>query len=69
MEARCEPGETPLSVEIASLAKPCKLSLYADSAEGFGPWRIYVSGRAANDLRERAKADAKIREIVTNKLK
>jgi hypothetical protein len=68
-EASCKMEETPVSTEIACPAKPCKPLLYAESAEGFGPWRIYVSERAANDIREREKADAKIREIVINKLR
>ncbi|KAA1475419.1 hypothetical protein DENSPDRAFT_842194 [Dentipellis sp. KUC8613] len=43
--------------------------LYTESAEGFGPWRIYLSGHAINHLTELQKGDRRAFEIVLNKMK
>ncbi|TFY57333.1 hypothetical protein EVG20_g8592 [Dentipellis fragilis] len=43
--------------------------LYSEVAKGFGPWRIYLSGRAIHDLTELQKSDGKSFRIALNKLK
>ncbi|TDL28963.1 hypothetical protein BD410DRAFT_818373 [Rickenella mellea] len=47
---------------------PLKAALYFDNADGFGDWRIFISGRANKDLRE-ARKQGKIFDIIIKKLK
>ncbi|THH16783.1 hypothetical protein EW146_g3905 [Bondarzewia mesenterica] len=72
--------ETPTSpyssMEEASPVTPfiyaspsLKAALYFESADEFGDWRIFLSGRAEKDLRRLRKGDASVFEIVWNKLK
>jgi hypothetical protein len=50
-------------------AQSVKASLYFDSAEGFGEWRILVSTRAEHDLRVARGADAKMFKIYFKKIR
>jgi antitoxin component HigA of HigAB toxin-antitoxin module len=49
--------------------QPMKAALYFDSAEGFGQWRILISGRANRNLREMRKKDANLFHITLKKIK
>ena len=51
------------------LVQPMRAALYFDNAEGFGPWRIQMSGRADRDLRQWRNRDAEIFDIIINKVK
>ena len=51
------------------LVQPMTAALYFDNAEGFGPWRIQMSGRADRDLRQWSNKDAEIFEIIITKVK
>ncbi|KAM5542265.1 hypothetical protein V8D89_004138, partial [Ganoderma adspersum] len=51
------------------LVQPMKAALYFDNAQGFGPWRIQMSGRADRDLRQWSNKDAEIFEIIITKIK
>ena len=46
-----------------------KAALYFDNAEGFGPWRVKVAGRAERDLRQWRKRDAEMLDIIIEKIK
>ena len=45
-----------------------KVSLYYESPDGFGDWRIYLARMAEKDLRKIRKGDAKAFEVVWKKL-
>ncbi|KAH9971205.1 hypothetical protein BGW80DRAFT_1322645 [Lactifluus volemus] len=49
--------------------QPMKAALYFDSVEGFGQWRILISGRADRNLRETRKKDASLFRITLKKIK
>jgi hypothetical protein len=49
--------------------QPMKAALYFDSVEGFGQWRILISGRADRNLRETRKKDANLFRITLKKIK
>ena len=49
--------------------QPMRAALYFDSAEGFGQWRILVSGRADRNLREARKKDTNLFRITLKKIK
>lgn len=49
--------------------QPMKAALYFDSVEGFGQWRILISGRAHGDLREMRKKDTNLFRITLKKIK
>ena len=57
------------ALDITIVTQDLKASLYFESAEGFGEWRIFLSGRAEDDLRKRRRDDAGSFEIVWNKLR
>jgi hypothetical protein len=46
-----------------------RAALYFDSAEGFGQWRILISGRADRNLRETRKKDTNLFRITLKKIK
>jgi hypothetical protein len=46
-----------------------KAALYFDSAEGFGQWRILISGKANRNLRETKKKDPNLFRITLKKIK
>jgi len=46
-----------------------KAALYFDSAEGFGQWRILISGRADRNLRQAKKRDTNLFHITLKKIK
>jgi hypothetical protein len=46
-----------------------RAALYFDSAEGFGQWRILISGRADRNLRETKKKDTNLFRITLKKIK
>ena len=60
---------SPMSQGAFPLVQPMKAALYFDNAEGFGPWRIQMSGRADRDLRQWSNKDAEIFEIIITKVK
>jgi len=49
--------------------QPMKAALYFDSAEGFGQWRILISGRAVRNLREAKKKNTNLFRITLKKIK
>ena len=49
--------------------QPMKAALYFDSVEGFGQWRILISGRADRNLREMRKKDRNLFRITLKKIK
>ena len=49
--------------------QPMKAALYFDSVEGFGQWRILISGRADGNLRELRKKDTNLFRITLKKIK
>ncbi|KAH8984681.1 hypothetical protein EDB92DRAFT_1885663 [Lactarius akahatsu] len=49
--------------------QPMKAALYFDSVDGFGQWRILISGRADRNLREMRKKDANLFRITLKKIK
>ncbi|KAI9453660.1 hypothetical protein BJY52DRAFT_1288007 [Lactarius psammicola] len=49
--------------------QPMKAALYFDSVEGFGQWRILISGRADRNLREMRKKDPNLFRITLKKIK
>ncbi|KAI0061021.1 P-loop containing nucleoside triphosphate hydrolase protein [Artomyces pyxidatus] len=51
------------------LVLPMKAALYFESADGFGEWRILISGRADRNLREAKKKDANTFRIILKKIK
>ncbi|KAM5542264.1 hypothetical protein V8D89_004137 [Ganoderma adspersum] len=51
------------------LVQPMKAALYFDSAEGFGEWRILISTRADQNLRQACRRDAKLFQIFVKKIK
>jgi hypothetical protein len=62
--------DTPEEIPAAyPQVQPMKAALYFDSAEGFGQWRIFVSGRADRNLRETRKKDANLFRITLKKIK
>ena len=46
-----------------------KAALYFDSAEGFGQWRVLISGKANRNLRETKKKDPNLFRITLKKIK
>ena len=46
-----------------------KAALYFDNAEGFGQWRILISGRGDRDLRKTRKKDINLFRITLKKIK
>jgi len=61
-----QPTNTPRAVPNV---QPMKASLYFDSAEGFGEWRILISTRATRDLRDARGADARKFKTIIKKIK
>jgi hypothetical protein len=51
------------------MVQPMKAALYFESAEGFGEWRILLSTRATQNLREARRIDAKLFKIIVKKIK
>ena len=51
------------------LVQPVKAALYFDSAKGFVEWRILISTRADQDLRQARRRDAKLFRIFVKKIK
>jgi len=51
------------------MVQPMKAALYFDSAVGFGEWRILLSTRATQNLREVRRTDAKLFKIIVKKIK
>ena len=51
------------------LVQPVKAALYFDSAKGFGEWRILISTRADQDLRQARRRDARLFRIFVKKIK
>lgn len=49
--------------------QPMKAALYFDNADGFGQWRILISGRADRNLRESRKKDTNLFRITLKKIK
>jgi hypothetical protein len=49
--------------------QPMKAALYFDNAEGFGQWRILISGTADRDLRKTRKKDINLFRITLKKIK
>ncbi|KAI0042885.1 hypothetical protein FA95DRAFT_1609833 [Auriscalpium vulgare] len=49
--------------------QPMKAALYFESADGFGEWRILISGRADKNLRETRKKDVNLFRIILKKIK
>ncbi|KAH9172883.1 hypothetical protein EDB89DRAFT_1962838 [Lactarius sanguifluus] len=49
--------------------QPMKAALYFDSVQGFGQWRILISGRADRNLREMRKKDTNLFHITLKKIK
>ncbi|KAI9436974.1 hypothetical protein H4582DRAFT_1853973 [Lactarius indigo] len=49
--------------------QPMKAALYFDSVEGFGQWRILISGRADRNLREMRRKDKNLFRITLKKIK
>ncbi|KAH8981166.1 hypothetical protein EDB86DRAFT_3107306 [Lactarius hatsudake] len=49
--------------------QPMKAALYFDSVDGFGQWRILISGRADRNLREMRKKDTNLFRITLKKIK
>ena len=49
--------------------QPMRASLYFDSAEGFGAWKILVGGRATGDLREAKRRSPDFYDIFVKKIK
>ncbi|KAH9992492.1 hypothetical protein BJV74DRAFT_397873 [Russula compacta] len=62
--------ETPEGVPASyPQVQPMRAALYFDSAEGFGQWRIFISGRADRNLRETRKKDTNLFRITLKKIK
>ncbi|KAI0286423.1 hypothetical protein BC826DRAFT_1108859 [Russula brevipes] len=61
--------DTPEIPAAYPQVQPMKAALYFDSAEGFGQWRIFVSGRADRNLRETRKKDGNLFRITLKKIK
>lgn len=51
------------------LIQPFKASLYFDSAEGLGEWRIFMSTTAIGDLRSYHHKDRKIFDVIIKKMR
>jgi hypothetical protein len=49
--------------------QPMKAALYFDNADGFGQWRILISGRADRNLREARRKDTNLFRITLKKIK
>jgi hypothetical protein len=49
--------------------QPMKAALYFDNADGFGQWRILISGRADRNLRETRKKNTNLFRITLKKIK
>jgi hypothetical protein len=49
--------------------QPMKAALYFDSVNGFGQWRILISGNAYGDLRGMRKKDFNLFRITLKKIK
>jgi hypothetical protein len=49
------------------MVQPLRAALFFDNAEGFGSWRLVLSGKAIKDLREQRKGG--IFRIVIKKMK
>ena len=49
--------------------QPMKAALYFDSVNGFGQWRILISGIACGDLRKMKKRDLNLFRITLKKIK
>ncbi|PIL29959.1 hypothetical protein GSI_07870 [Ganoderma sinense ZZ0214-1] len=66
------PPVVPLSAPSQGafpLVQPMKAALYFDSAKGFGQWRVLISTRADQDLRQARRRDAKLFQIFVKKIK
>jgi hypothetical protein len=62
--------EAPKEIPAAyPQVQPMKAALYFDNADGFGQWRILISGRADRNLREARKKDTNLFRITLKKIK
>ena len=62
--------EAPEGIPVAyPQVQPMKAALYFDNADGFGQWRILISGRADRNLREARKKDTNLFRITLKKIK
>lgn len=51
------------------MVQPMKAALYFDSADGFGEWRVMVSTRATQNIREARRTNASTFKIIVKKIK
>lgn len=76
-ETAASPSPDPMSLseptrntpQLPETIAPFRAKLYEESAKGLGEWRIWLSGRAEEDLRKRKKADASNFAIIMKKLR
>lgn len=76
-EAVASPSEDPISPseptritqQLQETNALLRAKLYEESAKGLGEWRIWLSGRAEEDLRKRKNADASNFGIIMKKLR
>ncbi|KAI0297517.1 hypothetical protein B0F90DRAFT_1819257 [Multifurca ochricompacta] len=62
--------ETPVEVPaVYPQVQPMRAALYFDSAEGFGQWRILISGRANRNLRQLRNKDITLFKITLKKIR
>lgn len=47
----------PPELSTHPVIQPIKATLYFDNAQGFGDWRIFLNGRAIQNLREARRGD------------
>ncbi|KDQ30332.1 hypothetical protein PLEOSDRAFT_155016 [Pleurotus ostreatus PC15] len=59
-------GELPVAI---SKVQPLKSALQFENVEGFGNWRVLISGRADGDLREARKKDRESFRIIMKKIR
>ncbi len=68
-------GSSDQSIETLEIpaaypqVQPMKAALYFDNADGFGQWRVLISGRADRDLRGARKKDTNLFRITLKKIK
>ena len=62
-------GHSTASPTVTGALRDLKANLYFETAEGFGDWRIYLAGRAIDNLYKVKRSDGKMFDIVVHKLK
>ena len=62
-------GTTHSPPTAHSYVQPVKASLYFDSVQGFGEWRIIISTAADADLRRMRKKSPELFQITLKKIK